>query len=590
MSARSPKSSPAIKTIFSSHDEFISALQNTFSKKITDDKKNLKKICVIGNVTTKPIADILKIVFHREKIAAEIFEFEYEALEFELLNKNNRVQKLNPDIVYIAVSAYKIKNFPCIGSLETKIKKFLNQEIHEWKKKWQNLNAESRIVIQENFTCPECYELEKISAKYSWTPKKYIQKINEEFWKFENGNFRIMDMASLSEKHGSSFSEPKWYFHGKLNFNPAFSFSVANQITGLIQDIFGQNKKCLILDLDNVLWGGELGDIGYEALEIGEESPNAQAFKAFQGYLQRLSKTGLMLAVCSKNNEKSVKLAFEKNKNFVLRKNDFVAMKCNWEAKSKNILSIAKELNILTDSIVFADDNIFEIQEVAKNLPEVTCVHLKDDPSRFCKIINDLNIFLPTMLTKEDIQRNASISSKPAVYRKINETDSVSFLKSLKMKSKLQPLNLKNIDRIRNLFAKTNQFNFNKKVFSQSEYKKAMEKNSEIKCLIFDFCDKNMFYGIVSALMIRINAGTLEILNWVLSCRVFSRTLEHKIYNYLIKIAEQKRINQISFEILANEKNTYLQMFLERALHIQLIQGVTKYKIKNFKHLDFFVR
>ena len=134
-----------------------------------------------------------------------------------------------------------------------------------------------------------------------------------------------MDMASLSEKNGSSFSDPKWYFHGKLNFNPIFSFSVANQITGLIQDIFGKNKKCLIVDLDNVLWGGELGDIGFEALEIGEESPNAQAFKAFQCYLQRLSKTGLMLAICSKNNEKSVKLAFEKNKNFVLRTNDFSA-------------------------------------------------------------------------------------------------------------------------------------------------------------------------------------------------------------------------------------------------------------------------
>ena len=174
MSARSQKSSPAIKANLSSHDEFISALQNTFSKKLTEDKKNLKRICVIGNVTTKPIADILKVVFHREKIAAEIFEFEYEALEFELLNKNNRVQKLNPDIVYIATSAYKIKNLPPIGLQETKIKKLINKEIQEWQKKWRNLNAESRIVIQENFTCPECYELEKISAKYCWTPKNFI--------------------------------------------------------------------------------------------------------------------------------------------------------------------------------------------------------------------------------------------------------------------------------------------------------------------------------------------------------------------------------------------------------------------------------
>ena len=214
------------------------------------------------------------------------------------------------------------------------------------------------------------------------------------------------DVESLSAKHGLlEWFDPRYWFHAKQPVSFDCLLPYVRNTARIIGALFGCSAKCLVLDLDNTLWGGVVGDDGPEGLVIGEGNPVGEAFKAFQEYLLKLKERGVMLAVCSKNEESNAVAAFEKRPEMVLKREDFVLFKANWRPKPENLREIASELNIGIDTLVFVDDNPAEREHVRLSLPNVKVVELSEDPADYPHLLDEVGFFETTAVSAEDQER-----------------------------------------------------------------------------------------------------------------------------------------------------------------------------------------
>ena len=219
-------------------------------------------------------------------------------------------------------------------------------------------------------------------------------------------------------------------------------------------------KKCLILDLDNTLWGGVIGDDGLAGIQIGEGGAEGEAFKAFQAYVRQLKERGVLLAVCSKNDEAIAKSAFTDHPDMVLKLDDFVVFKANWQPKSENIRAIAQEMDLPLEAFVFVDDNPAERHEVRQALADVTVPELPDDPSGFMRALDGERLFEVVAVTREDLQRTATYHARRQTLEALaGTTDIPAYLASLAMTASVRPFEPVSFDRITQLINKTNQFN-----------------------------------------------------------------------------------------------------------------------------------
>ena len=333
-----------------------------------------------------------------------------------------------------------------------------------------------------------------------------------------------------------------------------------NIVSNKILDNFIPPKKLVIVDLDNTIWGGIIGDQIPSSIKIGDETPEGRIFRDIQSYLKMLKLNGCLLAIVSKNEEK-IALNFLKDKRNILKINDFVTHRINWEKKYKNILSIKKELNIGLDSIVFLDDNPSERFEVMNFIPEVNVPDLGSSHEDYLNIINSYNYFNFKSTSLEDKKRSflylvekkrQTLESKSSSYSQ--------FLKSLDTRINFINLNAENIDRVHQLTNKTNQFNFTTKRMQINEINKFKLKNKKI--LIIRAKDKFGDYGIISVVYINFKKE-LEIENWLMSCRVFNKTIEHSIMQELKKIAKKNKKTFIKLTYLKNDKNKILEKIIQ---------------------------
>ena len=357
--------------------------------------------------------------------------------------------------------------------------------------------------------------------------------------------------------------------------------ALAKAISARIEGSLGMSKKVIVTDLDNTLWGGILGDDGYNGIICDNNTPEGEAFYNFQKYLKKLSSQGIILTICSKNDEKIVKEVFKKNKNFALNYKDFSVVKANYNDKAKNINEISKILNLNTDSFVFIDDSKIECELVKKIIPNIQVINLdSSEPSNYINKVETYNMFNFKNITKEDLKMIES-------YKKIREYDEVktnssnieSFLKDLNPKIYLKKIDKKSVTRSNQLLGKTNQFKFNNKIFSEKELLKIKERT-----IVMSFEDKFQNYGIIGVLIYELDKKNKSLLinNWVMSCRVFSRRIEDFIIEFLIKKVTILNYDSISFNFKITKKNIYLQNFLKQ-LNFKLFKQKTKYSLKIIK-------
>lgn len=350
------------------------------------------------------------------------------------------------------------------------------------------------------------------------------------------------DLVAIDDRVGidglDAWHDPVLWHRAKQEISPSAAPVYGDLVLRVIAARCGQSAKCLVLDLDNTLWGGVIGDDGLEGIAIGQGSALGEAFLDVQNYAASLARRGIILAVCSKNDEANALEPFEKHPDMVLKRDDIACFVANWDDKAANLRHIARSLDIGLESLVFVDDNPFERNIVRRELPMVNVPELPDDPALYARCLADGGYFEALGITDEDVERTQlyRMRERQGAARE-QATDMAGYLESLSMKMSWKPFDQIGFQRIVQLINKTNQFNLTTQRYTEAQVVDLMADPSVITCqvrLADDFGD----HGMIAILVGRINdESELDISDWLMSCRVLGRGVEEACLNLLVERA-----------------------------------------------------
>jgi len=382
-----------------------------------------------------------------------------------------------------------------------------------------------------------------------------------------HGNIYIFDLKELVEQVGRSFlySNKRWYLGG-LRFSTAGEKLIARELERVLDAQLVARKKCLLLDLDNTLWGGVIGEDGVTGIQLSETGEGAR-YRDFQLRIRELGEMGVILGVVSKNNEADALEAFERHEHMVLRKGDFATMKINWSAKAKNIAEVAQDLDIGMDSIVFIDDNPVEREAIRTELPEVTVPEFPADTCELASFFGQVfkDYFFTLVSTGEDRKRtDAYLANAMRAAERTAAPSIEQFLTGLGTKIFFSRANDEDLARAAQLTQKTNQFNLTTRRYTEQELR-ALQTTPGAEVFIASVADKfgdngKVFTGIVR----RDRLGTAELDTFLMSCRVLGRFIEDQILDQLIKELRTNGLSRLRVQFIPTRKNAPARAFVER--------------------------
>ena len=339
--------------------------------------------------------------------------------------------------------------------------------------------------------------------------------------------------------------------------------------------------KCVVCDLDNTLWGGVVGDDGLEGIELGELGDGA-AFTALQRWLKELKDRGILLCVCSKNEEATAKEPFEKHPDMVLKLEDISVFIASWQDKAANIRLIQKTLDIGMDSLVFLDDNPFEREAVKSLIPEICVPNLPEDPAEYLPYLQNLNLFETASFSDEDSKRTEQYHAefgRVSLQKQFSSYED--YLKSLDMTAEAQPFNGFWFPRIAQLTQRSNQFNLRTVRCTEADIA-ALAADSRYVTFYFTLKDKFGDYGLISVVVLEKRESSLFINQWLMSCRVLKRGMEEFIANKLISTALKLGYKTVTGEYLPTKKNAMVADLYKRLGFTPLENGLFIAEIKSY--------
>lgn len=522
-----------------------------------------KKIAILGGSTTRDIRDILELFLLNYGIRPCFYESEYNQYYADGMFPNPALEEFHPDILYIHTSNRNIEQYPSLEDDRTLVTQKLQAEYERFQALWEHLHAVYGCpVIQNNFEPPLYRLLGNRDASDHRGRWNYIQRLNQMFYEYADmhQDFYIHDICYEAADYGlERWSDPfYWNMYKYAMCVPAIPYT-AFQLARIIKSIFGRNKKVLNLDLDNTLCGGVIGDDGPENIEIGQETSLGQTYAEFQDYLKQHKKLGVLLSVNSKNNEDTALSGLERADS-VLKREDFVAFRANWEPKSHNLYATAEELKLLPESFVFVDDNPAEREIVRQEVPgaavpEITKVE------EYIRVLDRSGFFEVTNFSEDDLKRNEMyLANEQRNRMQKNFSDYGDYLRSLEMKAQIGAFDPAYFSRIAQLTNKSNQFNLTTHRYSQSEIEQ-IAADPQYLTLCGRLEDKFGDNGVVSIVIGRKEKDVLQIELWLMSCRVLKRDMEYAMMDTLVKQCRDCGIRQIYGYFYPTAKNAMVKDF-----------------------------
>lgn len=522
-----------------------------------------KKIAVLGGSTTHDVIKILELFLLHYGIEPSFYESEYGQYWQDAMFDNPELVEFAPDLIYIHTTNRNIAEYPAVGDSREKTEQLLKDTYEHFRVMWEKLKETyGCVIIQNNFEFPYYRLLGNMDAVNSNGRVAFVNRLNALFAEYAaaNESFYLQDIQYLSacyglDKWGDSFYWHMYKYALCVPAIPTLSYNLAN----IIKSVYGKNKKAYVLDLDNTLWGGVVGDDGPENIEIGQETSMGQVYAEFQSYLKEQKQIGIMLNVSSKNEEENA-LAGLSRPDSVLKPDDFMIIKANWEPKSKSVAEIASELNIGTDSLVFVDDNPAEREIIRQNLPGVAVPEM-DKPEEYLKTLDRSGFFEVTGLSEDDTKRNEMYKANQERKKlQDNFADYGEYLKSLDMKAEIGAFVPLYMARIAQLTNKSNQFNLTTKRLSQADIEHMAEDSSYIT-LYGKLADKFGDNGVVSVVIGKIKEDALHIELWLMSCRVLKRDMEFAMMDRLTEECKKRGITHIYGYYYPTAKNKMVENF-----------------------------
>lgn len=514
------------------------------------------RIAFLSSTTADLLVPILLLLCHRDNIDAEFYVAPYGNISQEALNPASGLYQFEPDIVLI-VNHWRDLNLP---ELSMNPKEQIQRVIEELTGIWQKILATHPChIIQHNFDLPPYSAYGNLTLSQPGGRSAVLREINCALLNAASAVVSILDVEFISSLYGKLrwFDAPYWHLAKQIPAPEAIPFLAHHQVA-MIRARLGLSRKVLVLDLDNTLWGGVIGEDGVEGIQVGPPSALGEAHQELQRYVLSLKERGIVLAVCSKNNEEDARLPFTQHDGMLLKLDDFVAFRANWNDKASNMRAIAEELSLGLDSFVFVDDNPIERAAVRLALPDVAVPELGVDPATFVGALDAGRYFDVLSLSAEDFERHASYRAESE--RREMEHTSVSleeFLRGLQMESEVAPVSDKTINRVVQLLGKTNQFNLTSRRHSEEQVRRFIQ-DSDVWTCAFKLRDKFGDYGLIGVIF-AVKDGAednlWEIDTWLMSCRVLGRQMEQFMINEVINQLGERGATRIRGVYMPTKKN-----------------------------------
>jgi len=542
--------------------------KNIFSKQV--------KIGFLSSFTINGLAETLKVKCLENNIGCKTYVGSYDQYSQEIISENSELYKFSPDLVFLLLDIRSLFGdfFHDHHSLNLNERKSLIstklQEINNLVNTFSK-NSDSKLIIS-NLALPIFSSFGINETKLDFGFREMIVSFNSELmsnFKDKNNVF-VFDFNSFSSKHGQkNIFDLKNFLFGDIQINFDYIPYLAHELISYVYAYLGLTKKCIVLDLDNTLWGGIIGEDGFENIKLGPQPPG-NAFFEFQKTLKAFKQRGIILAINSKNNPDDALKVIREHPHMILKEEDFSCVKINWNDKVENIKEISQELNIGLDSFVFFDDDKMNCEYVTMSLPQVKVVNLSGDPSYFSDILQHMNDFDSLNITNEDLKKSQMYSEQ--IKREELKNSSISiedFLKNLNIGITIKKSTNFTIPRISQLTLKTNQFNLTTKRYQEEEIHKFTDnENFLIGCVQVQ--DKFGDNGITGVFIVKKqNHEEWFIDSFLLSCRIMGREVEKAILNYIIDEARKQKIKKIIAEYIPTKKNKPIENFLPECGFIQ---------------------
>ena len=533
----------------------------TFEKKI--------RIGILCSFTINGLEESIRVKSAEKNIDCITYVGGYNQYNQEILNQESNLYKFSPDITFLIIDTRNILgdlfHLPySISALERK--SFIEKKLKEI----QNLantftsRTKSKLVIA-NFDIPTHSSHGIFETKTEYGFYKMIENLNHGLVNaFVNSDsIYVYDFNGFVSRYGEdNIFDYKQFLFGDMKISLDYIPYLANDLMGFIIGHLGLSKKCIVLDLDNTLWGGIVGEDGFNGIQLGPEPPG-NAYLEFQRILLSLYQRGIILAINSKNNYDDAMKVIKEHPYMVLREENFASIRINWNDKVSNMKEIIHELNIGADSVVFFDDDPVNREYMRLNIPQILTINLPQDPSQYAQTIKKMNEFSVMHITDEDAQRGRMYLEQ----RKRNDLeqsapDLESFLKHLDLKILIKSANEFTISRISQLTLKTNQFNLTTKRYQEPDIKKFSEDDKYlVGCAQVE--DKFGDSGITGVFIVyKENPKEWLIDTFLLSCRVMGKEVEKGILGHIISKAKENGVELIKSQFIPSQKNKPIENFL----------------------------
>ena len=521
------------------------------------------RLAVLGSSTLAHLHGAIRVAGLRRGIWVDTYENEFGQYLQELSDPLSALHEFKPTAILFAFDAYHVTAGLTAGMDEAGADAALAEIKDRIREVWRLAREAFRCpILQQTILPVHLPMLGNNEHRLPGSRAGFVARLNaalREMADAEGVDLITVDTRAAADGIGKWHDAALWH-RSKQEISPASAPFFGELAVRLLAAKLGRSYKCLVLDLDNTVWGGVVGDDGLEGIVIGQGSPLGEAYTAFQDYARELSRRGIILAVCSKNDEVNALEPFEKHPEMVLKRGDIACFIANWSDKASNIRAIAKELNIGLDSLVFIDDNPFERNLVRQELPMVAVPEVDDDPTYYPRAIADAGYFEGFAITDEDRERSGQYQGNRAREAlKSSVTDLDSYLRGLEMQLIWRPFDKIGLQRTVQLINKSNQFNLTTRRYTEEDVLAVMDDPAAFG-LQLRLTDRFGDNGVIAIIIGRLRDDRdLYIDTWLMSCRVLGRQVEPTTLNLIAQEARRLGARRLIGEYIPTKKNAMVK-------------------------------
>jgi FkbH-like protein len=567
----------------------FNALKKLSKKTLLNDAKTIK-VAILGDFASQLFRIAIEGIGVEKGFRFEIYEADFDQIDFQILNPQSDLYVFQPDWVVILQNNVTIKDKFYKSDDSINFGASFVSKIQQYYDLIQSKLDAKCIINNLYHEKDEVYGAYGAKVPHSFAKQSSIINIGLAQFFEESKNAFLLDLAGLVSLEGlNNAIDWRMNVNASMPFQLDFLALIAYDIGGIINNSEGKFAKCLILDLDNTTWGGIIGDDGMENIQVGDLGIG-KAFKSLQLWAKALKQRGIILAICSKNEEVLAKEPFDKHPEMVLELSDISVFVANWNTKVENIRYIQQVLNIGLDSMVFLDDNPMERDIVRNHIPEIIVPELPEDPVEYLPYLRSLDLFSTLSYSSTDKDRTEQYQTEAKRVQYLSSFESMdTYLESLEMEAKISSFDDFYKPRIAQLTQRSNQFNPRTQRYSEEDIEKIMSKEDYYsRYLVLE--DKFGNYGLISNIILKQENDVLFIENWVMSCRVLKRQIEELVINELVNLAKNIGLKKLRAEYIPTSKNILVKQLYSNLGFTEIADNEYELMVESYVQKDHQIK